>query len=100
MRKDRSSRKKRARKSEKESRHIVVIWVGRRGFAAKPIEKIGVGTFEERFVAFELRPVESGKIGFRERAEDEIGLPRPAMPGTIKEPFAARISKSRHLVCV
>lgn len=61
----------------------MVVGVGRRRSTGKPIEEIGVGTFEKRLVAFELRGVETGKIRLGERAEHEVGLATAAMPGAV-----------------
>ena len=69
----------------------MVVGGGRRRPAVEPIEEIGVGAFEKGFVAIELRSIEVREIGFGKATEDEVGLSRTAMPGTVVEPSAARI---------
>ena len=64
---------------------------GWRGAAGDPVEKVGVGAFEQRLVAVELAVVEAGKMGIGKTAENQVTLPRPAMPGTEREPLAADV---------
>ena len=67
----------------------MVVLGGRRDAAADPIEDVGVGAVEQRLVIVELRLVKSGEISIGEAAEDQVALPRPAMPGTEQQPLAA-----------
>ena len=69
-----------------------MVMLGRRHCTARnPVEKVGVGAFEQRLVAVELAAVETGKMGIGKAAENEVTLPRPAMPGTEREPLAADV---------
>ena len=69
-----------------------MVMLGRRGSASgDPVEKIGVGAFEQCLVAIELAVVEAGKMGIGKAAEDQVALSRAAMPGTEREPFAADV---------
>ena len=71
-----------------------MVMLRRRGCATgDPIEEIGVGAFEQRLVAVELAIIELGKVGVGETAENEVALPRPAMPGTEREPLAADVRR-------
>ena len=63
----------------------------RAGAAGDPLEQIGVCAFEQCLVAIELAVVESGEMGIGKAAENEVTLPRPAMPGTKREPLAAEV---------
>ena len=63
----------------------------RGGTAGDPVKEIGVGAFEQRLIAVELAIVESGEMSIGKAAEDEVTLPRPAMPGTEREPLAADV---------
>ena len=59
--------------------------------AGDPVEEIRVSAFEQRLVAVELALVKAGKVGIGKAAENEVALPRPAMPGTEREPLAADV---------
>ena len=66
--------------------------LGRRdGAAGDPVEEIGVGAFEQCLVAVELVLVQAGEVRIGKAAEDQIALPRAAMPGTEREPLAAEV---------
>jgi len=66
--------------------------LGRRGGAAgDPVEEIDVAAFEQCLVAVELSGVETGKMGIGEAAENQVALPRAAVPGTEQEPFAVYV---------
>ena len=66
--------------------------LGRQGSAAgDPVEKIGIGAFEQCLVTVELAVVEAGKVGIGKAAEDQVALPGAAMPGTEREPLAADV---------
>ena len=45
-----------------------------------PVEEIGIGTVEERFVPVQLGSIEPREGEFGERAEYEIALLCPAVP--------------------
>jgi len=64
-------------------------WRG--GTAGNPVEEIRVGAFEQCLVAAELVIVELGEMGIGKAAENEVALPRPAMPGTERKPLAADV---------
>ena len=64
---------------------------GRRGAAGNPVEEIGIGAFEQSLVAVELAVIELGEMGVGKAAENEVALPRPAMPGAEREPLAADV---------
>ena len=69
-----------------------MVMLGRRRCAAgNPVEKVGVRAFEQRLVAVELASVETGKMGIGKAAEDQVALPRAAVPGTEQEPFAVDV---------
>ena len=63
----------------------------RAGAAGDPLEEISVCAFEQCLVTIELAVVESGEMGIGKAAENEVTLPRPAMPGTKREPLAAEV---------
>ena len=63
----------------------------RAGAAGDPVEEIGVCAVEQCLVEVELAVVESGEMGIGKAAENEVTLPRPAMPGTEREPLAAEV---------
>ena len=73
--------------------HVVVVFGRRGGAAGQPVEEIGVGAFEQRLVAVELAVVELGEVGIGKAAENEVALPRPAMPGAEREPLAANVGR-------
>ena len=66
----------------------MVMLGGRGGAARDPVKEIGVAAFEQRLVAVELAVIELGEMGVSETAENEVALPRPAVPGTEREPLA------------
>ena len=69
-----------------------MVMLGRRvGAAGDPVEQIGVCAFEQCLVEVELVIVEAGEMGIGKAAENEVTLPRPAMPGTEREPLAAGV---------
>jgi len=72
-----------------QTHHVVVIFRRRRSAAENPIEQIGVGAIEQRFEPIELGIVQALERRFRERAEDEITLLRPAMPASEEQPPTA-----------
>ena len=66
--------------------------LGRRGGAAgDPVEKISIAAFEQCLVAVKLAIVEAGKVGIGKVPENQVALPRAAMPGTEREPLAAGV---------
>ena len=66
--------------------------LGRRGGAASnPVEEISIAAFEQCLVAVKLAVVEPGKVGIGKAPENEVALPRAAMPGTEREPLAAEV---------
>ena len=69
----------------------MVVFGGRRGAAADPIEDVGIGAVEQRLVAVELGLVKPGEMRIGETAEDQIALARPAMPGAEQQPLAANL---------
>ena len=69
----------------------MVVFGGRRGAAGDPIEDVGVGAVEQRLVMVELRLVKPGEMSVGEAAEDQVALPRAAMPGTEQQPLAANL---------
>jgi hypothetical protein len=72
--------------------HDVMIVLGRRPTAAQdPLEQIGVGAIEQSLEPVELGAVEAHEGRFGERAEDEVVLLRPAMPGAEQQAPAADI---------
>ena len=69
-----------------------MVMLGRRGGAAgDPVEEVSVGAFEQSLVAVELALVKAGEMGISKAAEDQVALPRAAMPGTEREPLAADV---------
>jgi len=56
----------------------------RNGTAGDPVEEVSVG-------AVELALVKAGEMGISKAAEDQVALPRAAMPGTEREPLAADV---------
>ena len=69
-----------------------MVMLGRRHCTARnPVEKVGVGAFEQRLVAVELALIKAGEMSIGKVAEDQIALPRAAMPGTEREPLAANV---------
>jgi hypothetical protein len=68
--------------SEQEAGHVVIVFGWGCGAAGDPVENVGVGAVEQCLVAVELRLVEPGEMGIGEAAEDQIALPRSAVPGT------------------
>jgi len=56
-----------------------------------PIEEVGVGAFEQSLVAVELAVVKVGKTRIGKAPEDQIALPRAAMPRTERKPLAANV---------
>src|SRR6266704_3194674 len=79
-------------KGEQQPGHVGVVFGRRRGAAGDPVEEIGIRAFEESLVAAELRIVESGEIRLGERAEDQIGFARAAVPRAEEEPLAADVA--------
>ena len=65
--------------------------VRRVGSAGDPVDKVRVGAFEQSLVAVELALVKAGEMGISKAAEDQVALPRAAMPGTEREPLAADV---------
>ena len=63
----------------------------RAGAAGDPVEEISVYAVEQCLIEVELAVVESGEMGIGKAAENEVTLPRPAMPGTEREPLAAEV---------
>jgi len=59
--------------------------------AGNPIEKIGVGAIEQRLVAVELAVLKAGEVGIGKAPEDQVALPRAAMPGPERKPLAANV---------
>ena len=78
-------------KATQQAHHIVIMFRGWRAAAENPIEQIGVGAIEQRFEPVELGPVEALERRFRKRAEDEITLLCPAMPGAEQQLPAADV---------
>jgi hypothetical protein len=74
-----------------QAHHIVIMLWRRRAAAEDPIEKLGVGTVEQRFEPVELDPVQAPDGRLRERAEDEVTLLGPTMPASEQQPPAADI---------
>jgi len=69
-----------------------VVMLGRRGSAAgNPVEEVGIGAFEQCLVKVELPVVEPGEMGIGKASEDQVALPRAAMPGPEREPLAADV---------
>ena len=69
-----------------------MVMLGRRdGTAGDPVEEVGIGAFEQHLVAVELILVEAGEVGIGKAPEDQVALPRAAMPGTEREPLAAGV---------
>ena len=50
------------------------------GTAGDPVEKVGVGAFEQYLVAVELALVEAGKMRISKSTEDQVAFARAAMP--------------------
>ena len=72
--------------------HDVMIVLGRRPAAAQdPVEQVGVGAIEQSLEPVELGTIEVREGRFGERAEDEVVLLRPAMPGAEQQAPAADI---------
>jgi len=67
-----------------------MLW-GRRSAAGDPVEKVGVGAFEQCLVAVELVIVEAGKVGIGKATENQVALSRATMPGPEREPLAADV---------
>jgi len=63
----------------------------RLGAAGDPVEKVGIGAFEQCLVTVQLAVVKAGKVGIGKAAEDQVALPRAAMPGTERKPLAADV---------
>ena len=69
-----------------------MVMLGRWGGAAgDPVEEISVCAVEQCLVEVELAVVEAGKMGIGKATEKEVALPRPAVPGTEREPLAADV---------
>ena len=72
--------------------HDVMIVLGRRPAATQdPVEQIGVGAIEQSLEPVELVTIEAHEGRFGERAEDEVVLLRPTMPGAEQQAPAADI---------
>lgn len=71
--------------------NAVVVLGRRRGTAGHPIEYVGVGAIEQCLVTGELSLVKPGEVSIGKAAENQIALPRPAVPGTERQPFAANL---------
>jgi hypothetical protein len=76
---------------KKEAGHVVVVFRGRAGAAGHPVKDVGVGAVEQSFVAVELSVVKAGQMGIRKAPEDQVALPRAAVPGTEQQPLAANL---------
>jgi hypothetical protein len=69
-----------------------VVEFGRRdGAAADPVEDIGIGAVEQRFVKVEPGLVEAGEILVGEAAKDQIALAGAAVPRAKQEPLATNV---------
>ena len=76
---------------KEEACHVVVM-LGRRLCAAgDPVKKVGIGTFQQGLVAVELAVVKAAEMRVGKAAEDQVALPRAAMPGTEREPLPANV---------
>jgi len=69
----------------------MVVFGGRGGAAGNPVEDVGVGAVEERLVAIELCLVKPGKMRVGKAPEDQVALPRPAVPGTERQPLSPNL---------
>jgi hypothetical protein len=63
----------------------------RDGATGDPVEEVSVGAFEQRLIAVELTVVEAGEVVIGKAAEKQVALPRPTMPGSVREPLAADV---------
>jgi hypothetical protein len=76
---------------QQELGHIIIVFGGRCGAARHPVKNIGVGTVEQSLVAVELSVFKAGQMGIRKAAEDQVALPRAAVPGPEQQPLAANL---------
>jgi hypothetical protein len=76
---------------KKEAGHVVVMLRRRRNPAGDPVENVGVGAVEQGLVVVELTVVKHGQMRIGKAAEDQVALPRPAVPGTEQQPLAANL---------
>lgn len=60
----------------------MVVFRGWGDPAGDPIEDVGVGAIEQCLVVIELSFVKPGEMSIGKTAENQVALPRPAMPGT------------------
>jgi hypothetical protein len=87
----RSCTGRRVAESKEKAGHVVVMLGRWDGAAGDPVEEISVCAFEQCLVAVELALVKLGEMGIGKAAENEVTFPRPAMPGTEREPLAADV---------
>src|SRR3954454_15453491 len=78
---------------EQEARDLGLVLGGWRGAAGDPVEQLGIGAFEQRFVFVEPLLVETGEMRLGERSEDQVGLARAAVPGAEQQPLAADVAR-------
>ena len=69
-----------AAEGKQQAGHVVVMLGWRSGAAGDPVEKIGIGAFEQCLVKVELAVVEAGKMGIGKATEDQVAFARAAMP--------------------
>ena len=67
----------------------MIVFGGRGGAARDPVENIGVGAVEQRLVAIELRLLKACEVRIGKAAEDQVALPRAAVPGSEQQALAA-----------
>jgi hypothetical protein len=82
-------------KIAQQPHHVMILRRGRQPAPAQPVEQIGIGAFEQRFIAIELTRIEQGKVNLGKAAQNKVAFARPTMPGPEQEPLAADIGRDR-----